>query len=44
MYLNFNLPGQVQEETKVKQGVTISGFFEINAEQSTVLEEIFEKE
>ena len=44
VYLKFNLPGQVQEETKVKQGVTISGFFEINAEQSTVLEEIFEKE
>ena len=43
VYLKFNLPGQVQEITNVKQGVTISGFFEINEDQSKALENIFEQ-
>ena len=43
VYLKFNLPGQVQELTKVKQGVTISGFFEIHSDQKKALEEIFEQ-
>ena len=44
VYLKFNLPGKVQEETKVKQGVTNGGFFEISVDQSKALEEIFEQE
>jgi len=42
IYLNFNLPGKVQEKTKIEQGKTNGGFCEINEYQSEALQEIFE--
>ena len=42
VYLKFDKQAQIQEKTKIKQGPTISGFFQIDEEQTKGLLEIFE--
>ena len=42
VYLKFDKQTRFQEKTKIKQGVTNGGFFQIDEEQTKALLEIFE--